>query len=333
MTKITTATPEQWQQIEAVKERWIVRQSEKIPFQDCLSAVHEMWMAMKQEKPIVLQVDGPIALVTAYVMLRDQLDDQLDDQLHDQLRGQLRGQLPGQLHNQLDGQLDDQLRGQLHGQLHGQLYGQLHGQLDGQIYLSVWWGAYAGWYEGGKVLGVAYTDEKYKLFLAWCKSCPIVLPGKSLVLVCQNPEAIHWQNGLLHNDAGPSVRYRDGFSLYTIDGIAVDEQIVMRPETQTVEQILKEGNADKKSIRANRFGWPKLLRAMKAIELDTRKNEIEGTIEALYQSILGNRLVVSCPTGRVFALGVPEQVRTCEQAAKWLDPHASNFKSRVIART
>lgn len=55
-----------------------------------------------------------------------------------------------------------------------------------------------------------------------------------------------------HCDTGPSHRWADGWSLWYIHGVAVDEQIVMRPETQTLQQIAAEPNAAVKAIRVAR---------------------------------------------------------------------------------
>jgi len=365
-TKITKATAAQWKKIESIKQKWISQQNRQIPFDEALRSVATMWKAMSKDAPLVLQVPGPIALAIVYQVisysqlnsqldsqlnsqlgnqlssqlnrqlynqLNSQLNSQLDRQLYNQLDSQLRNQLNRQLYNQLRNQLRNQLYNQLRNQLRNQLDSQLYNQLRSQLYLSQWWGTYAGWYEGGKELGVKYDDDKYQLFQDWSAACPLVWPGEKIVLVCQNPIAVYWEGQLLHNENGPSIEYADGFKCWTIDGIPVDEQIVMRPETQTPEQILKDDNADRISIRANRFGWPRLLKEIKAKELDSRRNEIEGTIEALYQSPMGNHLVVTCPTGRIFALGTPSEVKTCEAASQWLNPHARNFKSRVIART
>ena len=67
--------------------------------------------------------------------------------------------------------------------------------------------------------------------------------------------------------------------------------------------------------------------------LDARSNEVENTKEALFATrSFGGRLVVTCPTGRVFVLGVPSQVTSCEQAQKWLG-NENEEKINVIGRT
>ena len=64
----------------------------------------------------------------------------------------------------------------------------------------------------------------------------------------------------LHCDSGAALSYPDGWNLWVIDGMTVDEQIVMQPETQATTQIDSDNNADRRSIRISRFGWPRYLK-------------------------------------------------------------------------
>jgi hypothetical protein len=99
----------------------------------------------------------------------------------------------------------------------------------------------------------------------------------------------------------------------------------MHPETQTIQQINSDSNADIRSIRIARFGWPRYLKDSGAKPIHEAKNYVTGCPEALYESADKSRkLVVVCPTGRTFAMGVPPQIQTCEQAQRWLAPHEGN---------
>jgi hypothetical protein len=150
-------------------------------------------------------------------------------------------------------------------------------------------------------------------------------------MVCDFPEILKVENNVPHCTDGPSHRWRDGFSLWHIGGILVDEQIVMRPETQTVSQINNEQNADVKAIRIQRYGWVRYLEDIGAKCIHRRRNLVEGTVEALFDAgEFGRRLVATCPTWRVFSMGVPSSVDDCEQAQNWL---AGEKPFRVLART
>ena len=190
------------------------------------------------------------------------------------------------------------------------------------LYSTIWWRAWASWYEGAAFLGVEFDKHLYDLFQQWCRCCPLIYPGTSVAIVCQNPISVVWNGDLLHNESGPAVEFADGFKIYSIDGITVDEQIVMAPETQTLQQIALDDNSDRKAIRIARYGWPRYLRETNALKIDSRDNELEGTKEALFALPDGEtRLVVTCPTGRVFTMGVgdrPFEIKTCDEAQKWI---------------
>lgn len=174
-------------------------------------------------------------------------------------------------------------------------------------------------------------DKKIINLIELAKVCGWWYPYKDIVVIQQRPSLINFEDGLVQSTTGPAIQFPDGYSIYIIDGIRLDEQIVMRPETLTIHQINSEKDQDKRSIMIDRFGWPKFLQESNAECIDKRDNYIENTKEALFMSDNGNRLVVTCPTGRVFALGVPSSITTCEDAQSWLGNEEE--KVNIIART
>ena len=157
-----------------------------------------------------------------------------------------------------------------------------------------------------------------------------------VVYFSRKPVEIHMVDGQLHNDNGPSILFADGFSVYSINGYRVTEKIVMRPEDITVKEIHSETNADIQTIMVDRFGWERYIQETGAELLDSRKNDIENTMEALYKtSKFGRRLVCTCPTGRVFVKGIKSQksTNTCEGAQKWLSGYGKSRKFVTVGRT
>ena len=118
-------------------------------------------------------------------------------------------------------------------------------------------------------------------------------------------------------------------NLWYIDGVQVDEQIVMHPETQTIEQIEGEENSEVKRVRIERFGWSKYLSEIRARVLDVRDNDIDATKESLMELRDKTRVIVcACPsTARVYVMRVPREIVTCEMAQNWLH---GNRSVRVI---
>lgn len=186
--------------------------------------------------------------------------------------------------------------------------------------VGVFWRAWSGWYAGAKILGVKFDEDKLDLFTRWNDIANTWCAHNGLCVVSQNPIECHWLDGELHNESGPSVLWSDGYALWTIRGVTVDEQIVMRPETQTIEQIREEENEEVKRIRIERYGWEKFIKEVEAKVIDRRTNDVDGTREALFSLPDGIRTFVGrCrSTGRVYFLEVGPEVETCEGAQVWL---------------
>jgi hypothetical protein len=141
-----------------------------------------------------------------------------------------------------------------------------------------------------------------------------------------------WINGNLHRQDGPAIEFVDGTTWWYLNGVNVPKYIVLQPEKITLEKIKRARNNEVRSIMIERYGWQRYLVDSQAEMLDKRDNAIENTKEALFATrSFGNRLVVTCPTGRVFTLGVPSDAKTCEEAQQWLGNASAEIN--VIGRT
>lgn len=195
------------------------------------------------------------------------------------------------------------------------------------------WSAWDCFLTGARdVLGLQREPHAYKSWESAAKLGGFRVMHSKFCMVCDFPDVLKVDSeSRPHCEDGPSHRWSDGWSIWHINGVVVDEQIIMHPETQTIKQIDSEQNQDVRSIRIERYGWDNYLRDSKAKCIDHRDNEIEGTKEALYQTKHGDkRLVATCATGRVFAIGVPAEIKDCEAAQEWL---AGGKKFRLVART
>ena len=123
----------------------------------------------------------------------------------------------------------------------------------------------------------------------------------------------------LHCPSGPCVE-NDVENLYFLEGNLVDEQIVMHPETQTLEQLHAETNEEIRRIRIDRFGWERFLQEDGAKVLHHRRNDRDAQDEILVESSLKTRhLIVTDPsTARRYVLGVPRIIKQCQEAQNFL---------------
>lgn len=140
---------------------------------------------------------------------------------------------------------------------------------------------------------------------------------------------------VLHNESGPAIKWRGGRTIWSIHGVGLGadgEQIVMRPETQTIAQIDGETNEEIRRIRIERFGWTRYLDETNAKVIDKRRNDVDTQRETLYKLENGRqRFRVRDPsTGREYALGVPQEVKTAEEAQNYL---SQGLSKRTIGRS
>lgn len=181
-------------------------------------------------------------------------------------------------------------------------------------------------------------------------------PYEHLCVIQDRASVMEMRGTELHCEDGPAVDYPDKqLTIWSLDNHTVDEQLVMHPETQTLQQIEEEQNADIRALRIARWGgrdtggkfksgWARYVREVEAECIDGPvDNEVEGTKEALFRTRQGDLcLVATCKTARIFGMRVPSraqaqevggkpiEIDTCEKARKWLH---GNRKLNVIGRT
>lgn len=179
-----------------------------------------------------------------------------------------------------------------------------------------------------------FENFKYDEMLS--KSCGWVWFGRYAAAFSDRALYIRMNENNLHCNDGPVAEWPDGSKFYMLDGTVVDEQIVMHPETQTVDQILHEPNAEVRRHRMERFGIGRLLDESNAQILDERINERDLQQERLYKLTLGENDVehrfrcVDPSTKREYFPQVPVEVTTCQGAQ---DNLSHGLDKRLIHRS
>jgi hypothetical protein len=135
------------------------------------------------------------------------------------------------------------------------------------------------------------------------------------VIAVVNPKLSLDDDGRLHSLDDAAVKW-EGEEYYYVEGVKVDRQIVLSPETQTIAQINGERNEEVKRIRIAQFGWQRYLTEANATVLDTA---IGRWFECLMQ--VGN-ITALCTydpsTGRPYVLEVDPDCKTCAEAQRYL---------------
>lgn len=199
-------------------------------------------------------------------------------------------------------------------------------------YWFLWYCSYVVMYRFADHIGIEMDREKLDIFMKWNRCCPFVIFNEDTVYVSKKLTKLELNDRQqLHCEDGMACQFEDGWGAYVINNVDVDEQIVMRPETQTIKQIREEQNEEVKRIRIERFGWGRYFDEIKAKLIHERANDIEGTKEFLFRSDKDNMtaLMCICPsTRKEFILEVPPETKTCEEAQEWLSSGASG---RIIS--
>ena len=161
-------------------------------------------------------------------------------------------------------------------------------------------------------------DQKLIPFIDLAKDCGWWLPTTETCFMSEKPMLCNMKDSVLHCEDGPALEYRDGFKIWAIEGICVNEQIVISPESQSVKDIQDENNDEVRRVRLNRLGWHRYLEAINANVLDVsvRPKWIETLIKT------DDGLPVLCTynpsTGIPYVLEVDPSCKTCEDAEFYL---------------
>lgn len=125
------------------------------------------------------------------------------------------------------------------------------------------WGSYDCYLSAARdILGLRLPQ--YEKYAAW-EQCAIEGSYRwmhdEFCMVSDFPLYIHQDDQYRpHCENGPSHAWRDGWKLYYWHGVAVTEQLIMHPETITIEQIAKEENQETRRAMIERIGWEQFIK-------------------------------------------------------------------------
>jgi len=117
-----------------------------------------------------------------------------------------------------------------------------------------------------------YSKQNWDTLMAWdgiSKSCGWWWAFENAVFISDRFESLH-QDGLnrLHNPDGPAMRFRDGYSIYAVNGVVVPEWVIETPEKITPQLIEGEKNAEVRRVMIGKYGWHNFLHNVDAKLID-----------------------------------------------------------------
>jgi len=263
------------------------------------------------------------------ISLRDSLQDSLQDSLSSLLRSSLRDSLRDSLWDSLQDSLSISLRDSLWDSLRDSLRDSLP---DLTVWGSaVWWLCF---YRFCGYIGVRYSEEaalKLALYEQFACSAFWAWPYAEICIVSARPNCLRWTKkyGVLHCDGGPAVQFRDGWTLWYLNGVRVPQWLA---ETKDVDlapaRICQCKNAEVRREFVRKVGLDRIYHALGAmliheqtVTLATPYSEAWSCRYRLCEMRCGDnvrRRVLEMPNpslpGVLHVEYVPVQCETVEQA-------------------
>lgn len=101
------------------------------------------------------------------------------------------------------------------------------------------------------------------------KYCGWVWVSRSVAIMSDLPVELHMRNRVLHKEAGPSIRYGDGYKLYHLHGVTVEPWMAETPvDSLKPGEVLGIRNVEQRAVVILRMGMDRLLGHMKTKVLD-----------------------------------------------------------------
>lgn len=133
------------------------------------------------------------------------------------------------------------------------------------------------------------------------------------VVACEHPVELHVDDRYrLHNPYGMALRYKNGYGMYSLEGVTVTEKFIKDPGGFTLQQVKDERNAERRRLMIQYcYGLRRFLADTKAKLLDSNGNK-----EKLFEGEDGAKFLICTDgsTNRTYELTVPRNCATVAQA-------------------
>jgi hypothetical protein len=150
------------------------------------------------------------------------------------------------------------------------------------------------------------------------KHCGWWLPYENITIACEKPQEIHLKDGVLHQDGAPAVLYRDGFSVYALNGVLVPEEIAMTDWDKLDAKLVQTTtNAEVRREIVRKIGIEKVCEDLGSSILDEK-----GDYQLIELDLGDGRrrpwLKMLNPSIGVYHIeGVAPECQTVDQALEW----------------
>ena len=180
------------------------------------------------------------------------------------------------------------------------------------------------------------VEDLYSSYLKTTE-CGIIYPCDDFCVISNKPSNILMSNGQVHSDGSPAIEYRDGFKVWSLNGVRVPQYLAETPtEKLDLEFFKKEQNADVKAEFIKKYGVQRMLSLGKKMD-DAHKSKNQWYVDSEYElynlgSIFNREKAVflkmkNLTTGTYHVEGVDPSCNTVEEALKF---RANNREINIV---
>ncbi len=197
--------------------------------------------------------------------LSDSVMDSVYDQVWHQVGNQVRSQISGQVGTQVYNQIWKQVWKQVWNQLYDKVLDQVGNQVSNLVYGNHdahWLGYYEFFLKELKLDCVKPLTP----FINLAQHCGGWAPYKDICLIQHRPKEIHFnENKQLHKDGGPALSYRDGSSIWCLNGVTVPQWLAeTRAEDINPRKLLEIDNAQVRADFVRKVGIERVCYSLEA---------------------------------------------------------------------
>ena len=246
----------------------------------------------------------------------------IQDRIWDQVSGVVRGQISYKVLERTGVEVKDQIRSGIADILKGKL-------MDWEGLSSLWCHSSSYFTFFRDVCGIELPPDilvKISITEDLVTSCGYTLWSKNVLVISDRPKKINFDaEGRLHCENGPSIEYRDGWSLYHWHGVSIPEEWVTTKKP-TAKEALTWENIEQRRAACEIIGWVSVLKELDAKTIDEDGDPEIGTLVECSIPDSGEErfLRVLCGTSREFVIPVPREMKTAIEANSWTWGLSSN---------
>lgn len=192
------------------------------------------------------------------------------EQVEEQVRKQVTGQLCVHIRDQVN-QIVESVRSQIGIRVWKQVREQRRGRVSNEWYIVFdfrdSFGNCAFFDYLNEVLDIQYP-ENWPIYRR-AAELGLIYMLDNICIISDRPEQISIKNGVLHNETCMTIKYRDGWGIFILNGVRVTKEIVETPADKLdPEIILKETNVEVRREIVRKIGVERLEKKLKPRVLD-----------------------------------------------------------------